>query len=402
MRARSTMAFWPASLPSRVNASQRCCQACIACSAAASAAAAVASRACAAARPGLERGERGGERGELGLVAREQRRGLGMVRLGLLEVGALAGAQLAGVLDRLLAARGLGADLVAHRLHGGERLGLARVVRAALLDRGLGGAQAGDRGLERDVALARALRARDGLAVEVLELEREQLGPELALLLLQRLVAARGHGLALQVADLLVELLAQVVQAIEVLAGVRDAALGLAAPLLVLGDAGRLLEEGAHVVGLGLDEARDHALLDDRVAAAAEAGAEEELRDVLAPAARAVDEVGRLAVAPDLALEGHLGVGGVGTGDRAVGVVEDELDRGGADGLAAAGAVEDHVGHVVAAQVLGGDLAHDPAHRVDDVGLAAAVRADDAREVAWQVHGRRIDERLETGELELR
>ena len=45
---------------------------------------------------------------------------------------------------------------------------------------------------------------------------------------------------------------------------------------------------------LRLDDARDHVLLDDRVAARAEAGAEEQLRDVLAAAAHAVQEVRRL------------------------------------------------------------------------------------------------------------
>ena len=52
--------------------------------------------------------------------------------------------------------------------------------------------------------------------------------------------------------------------------------LGFAAALLVLGDARGLLEEHAQLLGLRLDDARDHALLDDRVAARAEAGAEEQ------------------------------------------------------------------------------------------------------------------------------
>ena len=73
---------------------------------------------------------------------------------------------------------------------------------------------------------------------------------QLPLFLLQRLVAARRGGLALQVAQLLLDLVAQVGQAREVLARVRDAALGLRAALLVARDAGRFLEEGAHVVGL--------------------------------------------------------------------------------------------------------------------------------------------------------
>ena len=62
-----------------------------------------------------------------------------------------------------------------------------------------------------------------------------------------------------------------------------SAVLGLAAALLVLGDARGLLEEHAQLLGLGLDDARDHALLDDRVGARPEARAEEDVGDV-APA----------------------------------------------------------------------------------------------------------------------
>ena len=215
---------------------------------------------------------------------------------------------------------------------------------------------------------------------------------QLALFFLEALVAARSNGLPLQVTDLLVEFLAQIVQAVKVLARMRDAALGLAAALLVLGNAGGLFEEGAQVIGLGLDQARDHALLDDGVAAAAKPGTEEQLRDVLAPAARAIDEIRRLAVARYLAFQRHFRVAGVGTGDRAVGVVEHQFDRGIADRLAPAGAVEDHVRHVIAAQVLGGYLAHYPAHGVYDVRLAATVGADDPGQVAWQVDRGRVHE----------
>ena len=88
-----------------------------------------------------------------------------------------------------------------------------------------------------------------GAAVQLAQAQRQQLGGERALLLLQRLVAARGGGLALQVADLLVDLVAHVLQALEVLARIGDAALGLPAALLVAGDAGGLFDEGAHVLG---------------------------------------------------------------------------------------------------------------------------------------------------------
>ena len=107
------------------------------------------------------------------------------------------------------------------------------------------------------------------------------------------------------------------------------------------------------------------------------------------------------AVARHHALQRHLRVAGVLAGQLAVGVVEHQLDRRRADRLARAGAVEDDVGHRIAAQVLGRDLAHHPAHGVDDVGLAAAVGADDADQVAGEVDGGRVDEGLEPGQLDL-
>ena len=253
-----------------------------------------------------------------------------------------------------------------------------------LLDGRLGGTLVCERGLHGELALAHRAVMDLGAAVELAQLQSQHFGREPALLFLQRLVAARRGGLPLQMADLLVDLVAHVLQALEVLARLAYAAFGLAAPLLVLRDASRLLDEGAHVLGLGLDDARDHALLDDRVAARAEAGAQEQLRDVLAAAARAIDEVARGAIARNEPLQRDFVVARVGPADLAVGVVEEQLDGGGADRLACRRAVEDDVRHGLAAQVLGGELAHDPAHGVDDVGLAAAVGPDDAGEITGE------------------
>ena len=78
---------------------------------------------------------------------------------------------------------------------------------------------------------------------------------------------------------------------------VAHAVLGLAAPFFIFGNARRLFEKDAQFVGLGLDQARDGALLDDGVAARAEPGAEEDVGDVLAPAAGVIEEIERLAIA---------------------------------------------------------------------------------------------------------
>src|SRR5690606_28375854 len=89
-------------------------------------------------------------------------------------------------------------------------------------------------------------------------------------------------------------------------ARVPDAGLGFLAPLLVLGDAGRFFQVDAQLLGLGVDHLRDHALLDDRVAARPEARAQEQVGDVTAAAAGAVEVVAALAVAADRALDRDL------------------------------------------------------------------------------------------------
>src|SRR4029079_16129616 len=81
-------------------------------------------------------------------------------------------------------------------------------------------------------------------------------------------------------------------------------------------------------------------------------------------------------------------------------VREHELDARAARGLPQVRAVEDHVLHRLAAQLARLALAEHPAHRVDDVGLAAAVGADDADELPGKLEVGRLDEGLETGELD--
>ena len=177
------------------------------------------------------------------------------------------------------------------------------------------------------------------------------------------------------------ELFTKVAQAIEVVPGVIDAALGFLAALLVLGDAGSLFDIHTQVFRLRLDQLADHALLDNGVAAGTEAGTEKDVRDVLAAALLAIQEVVGLAVTRDLSLDRDFVVGGVFAGQPALGVVENQLNAGLADGLAAGRAVKNDVRHGFAAQRLGAGLPHDPAHRVNDVRLAAPVGADDCTKI---------------------
>ncbi len=310
-------------------------------------------------------------------------------------------ARLGNETDLGLEPRDLGVGLVEPGLRGVGGVLRLVVPGARLLDGKLDFAQACGFGLElvrRLLDLARvALPFRPCVVLA-------QEPQEVLLLLdvgLQRLVLGRDFGLARELLDLRVELAADVVDAGEVLARVLEALLGLAAPLLVLRDARRLLEEHAQFLGLRLDDPGDHPLLDDRVGARSDAGAEEDVLDVAPAHDLVVDEVVRLPVALQDALDGNLGVARPLARGLAHRVVEHEFHARAGDGLALRRAVEDDVLHRLAAQRRGPALAEHPPDRVDDVRLAAAVRADHADEIAGNADGGGVDERLEPRELDL-
>jgi hypothetical protein len=228
-----------------------------------------------------------------------------------------------------------------------------------------------------------------------------QLGSQLALFLFELSISLRRAGLTLEMLKLPVEFLTDVVEPVQVFPGMANPVLGLPATLLVLRDPGCFLKVDPQVFGFRLDELADHPLLDDGVAARTESRAEEDVHDVPAPAFVAVEEVGGLGFPGDLAPNRDLGVCRVLAADPPVLVAEDQLDAGDRRGLARIGTVEDDVGEVFTAQLLRRTFTHDPSNRVDDVGLAATVRANDGAPIAGEDDGCRVDERLEASELDL-
>ena len=84
----------------------------------------------------------------------------------------------------------------------------------------------------------------------------------------------------------------------------------------------------------------------------------------------------------------------------AVGIVEHQPDFGDVARGTLAGAGEDHVVHAGGAHVLVGALAHHPAHRLDEIRFAAAVRTDDAGEARLDLEFRRIAKALESGQTQ--
>src|SRR5919197_6725142 len=218
---------------------------------------------------------------------------------------------------------------------------------------------------------------------------------------LQLLVACRHLRLRIELLDLEPELKPYVGNARQVLARISKPRLRLAPALLVFRYSRGLLEEHAQLSGFCLDDARDHALLDDRVGARAEARAEEHVGDVTPAHVRAVDVVARLAVALEHALHRDLGVLRPLAGGAAERIVEGELYRGSGERRAVHRAVEDHVLHRVTAQRRSAALTEHPAHRVDHVRFAAAVRADDADQLAGDMNRCGIYEGLKTRQLYL-
>ena len=243
MRARSTCVVWWAAPCSRLKPSQRCCQSASACSAVARSSAERALGGLGLHEVGRQLFDLGAQRGDLALVALDVAFELGQRRARLRELVALLLAQLAHVRDRLLGAADVRADFVVARLHRAHALGLLVLVDALRLDGGFGGALIGERLLHRELALAHGAVLHFGAGIDFAQTQREQFGGEPAFGFLQRLVAARGGGLTLQMADLLVDFVAHVLQAFEVFARVGDARLGFLAALLVPGDAGGFFDE---------------------------------------------------------------------------------------------------------------------------------------------------------------
>ena len=124
-------------------------------------------------------------------------------------------------------------------------------------------------------------------------------------------LVALGLGcLQLHAAQLLFHLVDDVAQAQEVLIDALQTAQRFGLLGLEAADAGRLLEDGAPLLGGGLQEHVHPALLDDAVGVRAGAAAQEQVLDVPEAADLVVDQVLALAAAVHAAGDLHfLGVG---------------------------------------------------------------------------------------------
>jgi hypothetical protein len=168
------------------------------------------------------------------------------------------------------------------------------------------------------------------------------------------------------------------------------------------GDAGGLFKNAAALLGLGLDDLADAALVDQRRRTWAGRGVGEQRHHVASAHLAAVDAVERALLALDAArnvdrvLLVELG--------RCLVLLVVDLDRnfGGVARRPVVVASEDDVVHLGGTHRLVRGLAHHPAQRFDKIRFAAAVRPDHAGQPRLDQEVGRLDERFEADQPKAR
>ncbi len=226
-----------------------------------------------------------------------------------------------------------------------------------------------------------------------------QLGADLAI------VPCLGR-LAFQRFQLDIELLDHILDPRQVGLGAVQLQLGLVAALIEAGNARRLLQDPAPRLRFGVDELANLALAYQGGRMGAGRGVGEEHLHVAGAHGLAVDREGRSDITGDPAADLKRRIVVELGRRRLLGIVDHHFDRGGVARGPRFGAGEDHVLHALAAHGGGPVLAHHPAQGFQQVRLAAAIGADNARQAGRDHKLGRVDEGLEAlksqlGELHL-
>ncbi|MET3339353.1 hypothetical protein ABIF61_007877 [Bradyrhizobium japonicum] len=211
------------------------------------------------------------------------------------------------------------------------------------------------------------------------------------------LAVAQGlAGLLLQAFHLSCELADHVLDAGEVGFGRLQPQLGLVAAGVQTGDAGSVFQHATALLGLGLDDLADLALVDESRRTRAGGGIRKQDLHVAGAHVAAVDAIDR----PRLALDAAGDFEQLAVVHRrrrgAIGIVDRHRHFGVVARGTVAGACEDHRVHVGGAQRLVRGLTHRPAQRFDEIRLAAAVGADHAGQAGLDDEVRGLNEGLET------
>ena len=154
--------------------------------------------------------------------------------------------------------------------------------------------------------------------------------------------------------------------------------LGLVPARMQAGDAGGFFQHAAALLGLGLDDLADAALVHQCGRACAGGGVGEQNLHVAGAHLAAVDAIGGAGLALDAARDVDRFLVVEGGRRRAVAVVDRNPDFGVVARRPGVVAGEDDVVHRRGAHGFIGGFPHDPAQRFDEIGFAATVRAHHA------------------------
>ena len=248
-----------------------------------------------------------------------------------------------------------------------------------------------DRRVERDLELCKSRALIVQRRAQLRALDHRDRAAQVAQRRLQLLESPRLAGLNSQAANAAAALLQQVGDAREVLVRALELAQRLLLLQLEARDAGRFFEDRATRLRVCGQHRVDAALFHHRVAAGSEAGVEQHVAHVLETHFGAVQQVGGFLLEREATRDVDLRA----TLELPFGILERDRHFGHAHGLAAFGALEDDVGHLGAAQALGALVAEHPLDGVHNVGLAAAVGADDAGQPRVELELGAVGEGLE-------
>ena len=174
---------------------------------------------------------------------------------------------------------------------------------------------------------------------------------------------------------------------------------GILAPDMKAGDARRFLQHGAALLRARGDDGGDPPLADQRRTVRTGRGVGEDQRDILGPDILAIGAIGAARAALDPARDVQFPISAdVHRVEQLSLFLDGEQGDFGKVAPGPAGcAGEDHILHARAAHRFGAGFAHDPADRFQQVGLAAAIGADDAGQSRLDPQFGGVDEALEAG-----
>ena len=202
-----------------------------------------------------------------------------------------------------------------------------------------------------------------------------------------------------QRANLALHLGDKIVNAAEIGRGLLETSFGASLAVAVQPHSRRFLEQLSPIVGPVAQQGVHHPRFDHYARVGTEPGAADHIVDIAKAARRPVEEIVALSRPAQSSGDDDFAERDV---ERAIVVLEVQGDLREIDGPARGRSLENHFFHLGAAKRARALLAEHPPHRIGDVGLSAAVRADDRRHARLEDHLRVIGERLESVNLELR